>query len=331
VHNLYRYVGDKDEISSLLPAVEGVVRWFDAYCDDTGLPTNVGGWVLIDWASVYSDGASATLCGLYARALLEYAEIARWAGDAGRAEWAEDRHGRLRLGFEQLWDPESGRYADTLVDGRRGRTASQHGQAAALVGGLAPRERWDRLVHVLTDETALVHSSFSRGDGPSEPGSETGVGTYIGAPPPPPWWDVDSQVVRAQPFFRYVVHDALAIAGRSGLIAHLCLDWCVALERSATSWTETWYGGTVSHGWSSTPTRDLIVYVLGISPAAPGFGTARIEPALGHLDWARGAAPTPYGLIEVHATRDWLEVRSPVPFETSGERYRAGHHRIPLG
>ncbi|GAA3670838.1 hypothetical protein GCM10022224_038840 [Nonomuraea antimicrobica] len=38
-----------------------------------------------------------------------------------------------------------------------------------------------------------------------------------------PDWDVDRLVVGAQPFFRYVVHDALALLGAAGEIAGLCL------------------------------------------------------------------------------------------------------------
>jgi hypothetical protein len=134
--------------------------------------------------------------------------------------------------------------------------------------------------------------------------------------------------VRAQPFFRYVVHDALAAAGRPDLIAGQCLDWTVALERCDTSWTETWYGGTVSHGWSSTPTRDLMVRVLGVNPVEPGFGVASVEPALGALEWARGAVPSPAGLIRVEARRDGTDVDSPVPFVHRGHRYEAGTRRL---
>ena len=54
-------------------------------------------------------------------------------------------------------------------------------------------------------------------------------------------------------------------------------------------------------GWSSTPTRDLVQRVLGVEPAEPGFTVARVEPNLGDLDWARGAVPTPAGLIRVEA------------------------------
>ncbi len=105
---------------------------------------------------------------------------------------------------------------------------SQHAQAAPLVARLVPPERVARLVEVMTDEKRLVHATWSvaSGDARDPKPGESGVGgVYLFAGPPPPWWDVESQIVRAQPFFRYVVHDALAAAGRADLIASQCLDW----------------------------------------------------------------------------------------------------------
>ena len=92
VWNLYRYVGDRDEIAALMPVVEGVLRWFEPYVDDDGLLRDVIGWVIIDWASVETDGVSAALCGLWARGLLDFAEMADWLGDTGRAAWARTCH-----------------------------------------------------------------------------------------------------------------------------------------------------------------------------------------------------------------------------------------------
>ena len=143
VWNLYRYVGDRDEIAALMPVVEGVLRWFEPYVDDDGLLRDVISWVIIDWASVETDGVSAALCGLWARGLLDFAEMADWLGDTGRAAWARTRHASLTQGFAALWDPARGRYRDTLTT----VAASQHGQAAAIVGGLAPRANgtgWSR-------------------------------------------------------------------------------------------------------------------------------------------------------------------------------------------
>jgi alpha-L-rhamnosidase len=331
LHNLYRYVGDRDEVAGLLATAEGVLRWFEPYLDDDGCLVDVTGWVIIDWSWVPNDGVCGALNGLWGRALLEFAEMASWLGDSGRAAWARAHHERLVAGFERLWDPERQRYSDSFIDGGRREQASQHVQSAALVGGLVPADRVARLVEVLTDDDALVHATFCRPEGPALPNSETPVGglNFAGGWPEP-WWDVGTQVVRAQPFFRYVVHDALVAAGRADLIPAQCRDWAVLLERSAESWSETWFGGTVSHGWSSTPTRDLSTRVLGVMPAVPGFAVATVEPALGDLSWARGSVPTPAGPLSVDVTPERVVVDSPIPFDCGGRRHDPGHHEIAL-
>lgn len=56
---------------------------------------------------------------------------------------------------------------------------------------------------------------------------------------------------------------------------------------------------SMCHGWASGPTSWLSRYVLGISPAAPGFSKVKIDPHLGSLEWAGGSFPTPYGEIRV--------------------------------
>ncbi len=74
----------------------------------------------------------------------------------------------------------------------------------------------------------------------------------------------------------------------------------------------TTYGGhcfkglrhSFCHGWAGGPTAWMSQYVLGVRPAAPGFAKVIIEPDLGGLDFAKGAVPTPAGVIKVEATRN---------------------------
>lgn len=314
VYNIFRYVGDREEVARLLPMVERVVRWFATWTDQHGLPVDLPGWVLIDWSAVHSDGANSAIAGLWGRSLLEFAEMSAWVGDSGRACWALDVHGRLVEGFERLWDPERRLYVDSLVGDERRPMTSQHAQASAIVGHLAPRDRWSRLVDVMCDEENLVHAAFSRTDGPSDPGSETELGgSYMFRGHPEPWWDTARQVVRAQPFFRYVVHDALVLADAGSRLSSLLLEWKTLLDRCATSFGETWYGGTTCHGWSSTPTRDLIRYVLGAQPDPIDHGALLITPHLGHLDWIDADVPTRSGVVRVRVDETRITVRADHP------------------
>ena len=51
--------------------------------------------------------------------------------------------------------------------------------------------------------------------------------------------------------------------------------------------------------------------VLGIEPTAAGFSSVSIRPDLAGLEWARGAEPTPRGLIRIDIRRDKIQVNLP--------------------
>jgi hypothetical protein len=316
--NLWRYTGATAQVARLAPVAERVLRWFEPFAGDHGLATDVEGWVIIDWAAVSTEGTGAALNALWARGLRDYAELADGLGDGRGARWARARFEAIRAGFDVFWDAPRGIYVDHVVDGVARRAVSQHTNAAAIAAGLVPSERYARILDAILDPTRVTLLSWL------VPGREArleGAGnmyadpTYLVVGMPEPWWDVERAIVAAQPFFRYVVHDAVAAVGEAARIPALCRDWQALLGRSATTWSETWFGGSYCHGWCATPTRDLMQYTLGVTPAVAGFERVRIAPALGDLAWARGAAPTPAGLVRVSVDRQRLEVETPLPAE----------------
>jgi alpha-L-rhamnosidase len=312
VHNLYRYTGDRDVIAELLPVVERTMRWFETYLTPTGLLRDVPGWVLLDWSSVYGRDCSSTLNALWARALEDTAEMSAWLGNHGTAAWASSRRDDVARAFDVFWDDERGVYVDHLIDGIPQRPAAQHGGATALAAGLVPTSRIERVVAGITDRSRLIRHSFVMD--PVRVGGDSSGFVHLVTGYPTPDWDVERQMVEAQPFYRYVVHDGLARAGRADLVVDMCRDWSVFVEAGLESWPECWTSGTSCHGWSSTPSRDLIVHTLGIQPASPGYGSVSVRPQLGGLEWARATVPTPHGAITVEAHADGhLDVDSPVP------------------
>ena len=67
------------------------------------------------------------------------------------------------------------------------------------------------------------------------------------------------------------------------------------------------YKGTrhsLCHGWASGPTAWLSEHILGFRPLEPGSKKLLIEPDLADLDWAKGAFPTPYGIVTVNHIKD---------------------------
>ena len=309
-HLQYWHDGDLDRVRRYLPSIERVLRWYTNYLDERGTIADVPEWNLVDWASIFLSGRSSILTALWARGLREFAELSDAVGNSGSAGWARELYDAAMPGFEDFWDAQRGLYVDHIVDGEQRPAASQIAQASAIISGLAPQERWGQLVDAMTDSKRLVVRSWI--------GSETGGYDHGKFQEQMKGiqridWDPEREMVLAEPFFSYAVHDAVARAGRAELLIDLVRRWEEFLVDGYDTFGECWGWGTPVHGWSSTPTRDLVSYVLGITPAEPGFAKVRIAPRLGRLNEAAGAVPTPHGLVEVRITGGEADIRSPVP------------------
>jgi hypothetical protein len=126
-------------------------------------------------------------------------------------------------------------------------------------------------------------------------------------------WDTEREIVLAEPFMSYVVHDAVAQAGRADMLPDLHRRWQQFLTDGYDTIGECWGWGTHVHAWSTAPTRDLLFYTLGITPAEPGYTKARVAPRLGRLRTARGTVPTPHGLLTVDVSDTAVTIDSPIP------------------
>ncbi|OQA41735.1 MAG: Bacterial alpha-L-rhamnosidase [Chloroflexi bacterium ADurb.Bin325] len=307
VYNLYRFLGDEDAVKELMPSVERVLRWFAPFQTSQGVLKDIIEWALVDWSAVSNSDTSAIYTALWARGLKEFAEIAGWLEEKASQRWAERLYAKARAGFEAFWDEARGSYVDHIVDGEVRPEMSQIAGAAAIVSGLAPQERWSRIIETITDPARLIVQTWTwGGDAGGTEGAPFGWSFT-------PRWDVHNQIIMAEPFMQYLVHDAIALSGHADRLPDLYPRWSQFLTGGYDTIGEDWRHGTHVHGWSCTPTKDLVFYTLGVTPDAPGYAAARIAPRLGRLDWARGKIPTPHGLITVEATHDSVTVDSPVP------------------
>jgi hypothetical protein len=307
----------------LVRTAESVLAWFTSFLGEDGLLHEVTGWVLIDWSPVQVRGTSAALNALWGRALLDFAELADWLGDGYRASWARGLHAALCRGFEAFWDEQRRAYRDHIVDGEVRLSLSEHVTAAAVCADLVPADRRADALAFLLDRGPMFTRSPVAAQGSDSGGLGSSISVFGAAEPD---WDTAKLVVGAQPFFRYVVHDALALLGAADQIAALCRDWSALLDKGRTAWRETWEGGSFCHGWSATPSRDLLAYTVGVTPAEPGYQRVRVAPRLGDLDWARAAVPTPHGLVTVMVDRECIRVESPVPVEIVTADSITHHH-----
>ena len=310
LYNMYRYEGDLAWLRRHLPTAERVLQWYLPYVDERGTVVDVPEWNLVDWCSIFLSGRSAILTGLWARGLAEFAEMSDAAGLPAAAAWARGLHAAAGEGFEDFWDATRGVYVDHIVGDERRPAASQLANAAAIVSGLAPPHRWAAIADTITDpQRVVVRSWIGAADGGYDPQKMAAqINGDLAVD-----WDVDRETVSAEPFGSYLVHDAVARAGRAEKLIDLVRRWDTFLLDGYDTFGECWTWGTPVHGWSASPTRDLVAYVLGITPDRPGFTRARIAPRPGPLREIAGAVPTPHGLLKVRITGAEAQIDSPVP------------------
>ncbi len=330
VRNLYRFTGDKDAVKSFMPTVERILRWYLPFQTKAGVLKDVVEWNLIDWAAISNEDTSGVITASWARGLREFAELAAWLEERSSQRWAEGVLEKITAGFEMFWDESRGTYVDHVKDGVQQKPVSQLAGALAILAGIAPQNRWSRIIDAITDESALVVASWT-GDPNNPYATEKMMRQFQGIYTPD--WDVEKQVVIAQPFMSYVVHDAVVKAGKAERLPQLHKRWLQFLQDGYDTIGECWGWGTHVHGWSCAPTRDMMFYVLGVTPAEPGYAVARIAPRLGRLEWARGSVPTPYGLIRVSVQGDAVEIDSPVPVvlempNKAAQQLPAGKHNM---
>ena len=198
-----------------------------------------------------------------------------------------------------------------------------------MLADLVPSDRLPAVRRLLADRSALFTSSPLADHGADAAGPSGGTPVWRRDEPD---WDTERRVVGAQPFFRTVVHEAVARLG--GDLLPLYRDWDRLLAAGPSALRECWEGGSYCHGWSATVARDVIVHTLGIRPAAPGYARVRIAPRLETLAWAEASVPTPHGDVWLRAESSALHFETPVPavvdWQDESRTFPAGRHTWAL-
>ena len=236
--------------------------------------------------------------------------MADWLGNTASAAWARGLWEQARQGYEDFWDPARGSYVDHIVDGERQPAMSQAAGAVAIVSGLAPRDRWAGIVDVITDPDRLVVRSWIGGaDGGYDMAKivEHSQGIYRID------WDVDREVVLAEPFFSYVVHDAVAAAGRSDLLPDLLRRWSVFLHDGYRHLRRVLGLGHTRPRLERHTDQGPDLVRARRHPGRTGIRHGPDRTPTRHIERLAGAVPTPHGLVRVEVEHGQVRVDSPVP------------------
>jgi alpha-L-rhamnosidase len=274
----YRHTGQKQYVASMHDRLVALLQFMDKDFDAQNHYINhTNEWLFVDWAlGLNGDTSQARAATVleYVRAYRDGAWLLRQMGDTQNADHFAQR-------------------ADAIA-----KTA----QAADFRdGSFGPR--WQ------TNAMAVL-------SGVATPGQYGSIWQNVLAHVGEPTYRPDL----ITPYYGAYVLDAMAeMNHREAALQWIREYWGGMIAEGATSFWEaydpawpkrdphvdlqaddtTGYQTSLAHGWSSAPSFWLMEQVLGIQPTAPGFAKTTIRPDLTDLEWARGAQPTPHGLLKV--------------------------------
>jgi len=290
--DFYRHIGDIDYLRTLHPRLLELLGVMDREIDSAGLFTNPEKHkIFVDWSPGFSadtpEARAATQFEFYL-AYQQAAFLLDQLNDATNAARYRERSKLIQISAEsKLLD------TSTNTFGQRWQT-----NAMAVVSGAATSAEQSAIWSHVLDGVA--------GDQPA---------------------------AIVTPYYGFYVLSAMAkLDHRSEALDWMRRYWGGMIAEGATSFWEAYdplwpkqnfhasleadgkkgYYVSLSHGWASGPTAWLMQQILGIEPTGAGFRTVTIRPDLAGLSWARGAEPTPHGLIHVFATPEKVTITLPV-------------------
>ena len=299
VHDYQMLRDDPQFVRRRLAGIRGVLDWYAAHVDSTGMLGPMPYWNYVDWAEGWDsgvppgafDGHSATITLLYAYALQEAAELEADVGVAGMAaEYRRRADKALAATRTHTWDGTRRLFRDS----RESQAYSQQTNILAILAGAMPSAEQGAIMRRVLEDTSLTRATY---------------------------------------YFSFYLFEAMRQAGLADRTIEQLAPWRGMLALGLTSTPENPEPTrSDSHAWAAHPNYELLATVLGIRPASARFRTVRIAPALGPLQWAEGRVPHPAGDIEVHLTRvgtTGVKGTVTLPAGLSGEFLWDGK-RIPL-
>ncbi|MFL5304855.1 MAG: family 78 glycoside hydrolase catalytic domain [Polyangia bacterium] len=226
---------------------------------------------IVDWPDGERDGfvftaVNTVVNAFYCRNLQQMADIATALGKTADAtKYSSMAQSAIATFNQKLLNTTTGLY----VDGETTTHSSLHANLFPLAFGLVPADR-------VASVTAFVKS---RG--------------------------MACSVYGAQYLLEALYASGEADAAMTLMTATTLRSWNNMIKAGATMTMEAWDVSLKSnldwnHAWGAAPANIVGRYVLGVTPAAPGFATAALRPQLGSmLSHADGVVPTIRGPIHV--------------------------------
>jgi hypothetical protein len=247
---------------------------------------NAHGWVasdkkqqgwndIVDWPKEERDGFEFREINTVVNAfhLMALKQMADLAAAVGKTSEADDFAARFRKRSEnfnrELWMEDQGAYRDGIGSDH----ASSHASLFPLAFGLVPQDRVKAVSAYLVKRgmTCSVYAAQYLLESLFQSGADDAALALITAPGDRSW--------------RHMLESGTTITWEA---------WDQKYKPN-----QDW-----NHAWGAAPANLFPRFLLGATPAAPGWKSARIAPNPGGLKEAKGKIPTPRGPVEVHWIQD---------------------------
>ena len=239
---------------------------------------------IVDWPVCERDEfdarpVNAVVNAFHYRNLIQMSEMAFALGRKVDGVFFRERAHRVKASYNRVFfDSRTSLY----VDGEGSSHSSLHANAAALAVDLVPKELIGGVADVL-ERKGMACSVY---------------------------------------FAQYLL-EALFKADRADAAIRLMASegersWIGMMKQGSTITMEAW-NSTVkpnqdwNHAWGTVPLNIIARYVLGVTPATPGFGNVRVRPQTGSMSKVSGSVPIPGGQVKVNVDNGHLTVDSPRP------------------
>lgn len=265
IHDYWMMRGDEEYCRTLIPAMRGILSWFQGYLGSDMCLRNLPYWIFGDWCGPSGgvfpkgkDGRSAFIDQVLIMALQDAAEMEHSFGEEYMSEKYASLEAKMRSAFKNnYWDAKKNIFAD---NGDFSSYSQHVNVLSILTETVTGKEASDLFLRTLENK----------------------------------------DILQCTIYFRYYLQQAMKLSGNGNML----LDNLQLLENQMAVGLTTVAempepSRSDCHAWGASMNIEFFRTVLGIDSAAPGFKMVSIEPYLGKLTKAKGTMPHPKGEISV--------------------------------
>jgi alpha-L-rhamnosidase len=269
LHDYWMLSQDDAYVRSAMPAILGVLQWFESHIDSSGMIGQTEYWNFVDWTggkhwdAGAPTGQSSVMSLQYVYTIQKAAELLNAFHFKEQATRYTALADKIRTSvYTGCYDKSKGLIADSpQKDG-----FSQHANILAVLTNTVAAEAQSTMLDRLRKEKDLAKSTY---------------------------------------YFNFYLIEALEKAGMGAQFMDELGPWKQMLDIGLTTFAENPEPTRSDcHAWSASPLYYFLSLVCGIKPNEPGFASVRIQPNPGSLQRIEGSMPHHLGTISVNLKKD---------------------------